>query len=93
MVDSCLGGVGVIRALLDAGIRVGGDISVLVYEGVPVDAAVLQMTVASIEQPTPLKTGQALGEMVLAVANGETLEQPHVLMRPRFVTGDSIGPR
>jgi LacI family transcriptional regulator len=93
VVDSCLGGVGVIRALLDAGIRVGGDISVLVYEGVPPDAAVLQMTVASIEQPTPLKTGHTLGEMVLAVANGETLAQPHVLLRPRFVSGESIGPR
>lgn len=92
VVDSCLGGVGVIRALMDAGVQVGRDISVLVYEGVPPEAALLQMSVASIEQPTPAKTGQTLGEMVMAAANGQPMDKAQVLMRPKFVDGASIGP-
>lgn len=92
VVDSCLGGVGVVRAMLDSGLHVGRDISVLVYEGAPPEAALLQFSIASIMQPTPLKTGHTLGDMVLAVANGETLEQPHVLQKPRFFPGESVGP-
>lgn len=92
VVDSCLGGVGVVRAMLDSGLHVGRDISVLVYEGAPPEAALLQFSIASIMQPTPLKTGHTLGDMVLALANGETLAQPHVLQKPRFFPGESVGP-
>jgi LacI family transcriptional regulator len=92
IVDSCLGGVGVVRAMLDSGLKVGRDVSVLVYENAPPEAALLQFSIASIMQPTPLKTGQTLGDMVLALANGETLAQPHVLQRPRFFPGASVGP-
>ena len=92
LVDNCLGGVGVIRALMDAGVRVGREISVLVYEGVPPEAALLQVGVACIEQPTPVKTGTILGEMVLAVATGKPLVKSQMLMRPKFVAGESLGP-
>lgn len=92
LVDSGLGGVGVVRALLDAGISVGREMSVLVYEGVTPEFALLQLTIGAIKQPTPLKTGHTLGDMVLAVANGQTLAEPHVLQRPRFLPGESVGP-
>ncbi len=92
VVDSSLGGVGVIRALLDAGVAVGREISVLVYEGIPPDTLLHGLQVAAVMQPTPYGSGQTMGEMVLALANGRTLAQPHVLRQPEFVDGDSMAP-
>jgi LacI family transcriptional regulator len=92
VVDSSLGGVGVIRALIDAGIAVGRDISVLVYEGVPADTLLRDLEVASIQQPTPYASGQAMAEMLLALVNGRPLAQPQVLLQPVFAAGNSIAP-
>jgi LacI family transcriptional regulator len=92
VVDSSLGGVGVIRALLDAGVAVGTEISVLVYEGVPSDTLLRGLDVAAITQPTPYDSGHLMGEMVLALANGRTPPRAQVLRQPEFQGGNSIGP-
>jgi LacI family transcriptional regulator len=92
IVDSSLGGVGVIRALLDAGVAVGSEMSVLVYEGVPDDTLLRGLEVAAITQPTPYGAGQTMGEMVLELTQGRQLAYPHVLHQPEFVPGNSIGP-
>jgi LacI family transcriptional regulator len=92
IVDSSLGGIGVIRALLDAGVAVGRETSVLVYEGVPPDALLRGLDVAAIMQPTPWESGQAMGEMVLALANRHTLPRLQELRQPVFVAGNSLGP-
>jgi LacI family transcriptional regulator len=65
VVDNSLGGVGVIRALLDAGVAIGAEISVLVYEGVPQDTLLQGVQVAAIAQPTPYESGRTMGEMML----------------------------
>jgi LacI family transcriptional regulator len=92
IVDSSLGGVGVIRALLDAGVAVGREISVLVYEGVPDDTLLHGLDVAAIMQPTPYAAGQTMGEMVLELAQGRRLAESHVLRQPEFVDGNSVAP-
>ena len=92
VVDNSLCGIGVIRALMDAGVGVGRDISVVVYEGVPEDTLLQGLRVASIVQPTPYDSGLKMGEMVLALVNQTPLDEPQVLRQPEFVDGDSIGP-
>ena len=90
VVDNSLAGVGVIRALLDAGLVVGRDISVLVYEGIPQDTLLRDVQVAAIVQPTPDETGHTMGRMILALLRGEQLDEPHVLRQPVFIDGNSI---
>lgn len=91
VVDSSLAGVGVIRAMMDAGVAVGAEISVLVYEGVPEDTLLRRdLQVAAILQPTPFGSGQAMGRMVLEIASGRPLAEPHKLMQPVFLAGNSI---
>lgn len=90
VVDSSLGGVGVIRALLDAGVAVGTEISVLVYEGVPEDTLLNNLQVAAIVQPTPYVSGQTMGDMLLALVNDRALAQRQVLLQPEFADGNSI---
>ncbi len=92
VVDSSLGGIGVIRALLDAGVAVGTGISVLVYEGVPPDTLLGGLDVAAIMQPTPYDSGRAMGDMVLALISRPGLPAPQELRQPVFVGGKSIGP-
>jgi len=92
VVDNSLSGVGVIRALIDAGVAVGRDVSVLVYEGLPADTVLQGLQVAAVVQPTSYESGQKMGEMVLALLEGRVLAEPHVLQQPVFVEGNSIAP-
>ncbi len=92
VVDSSLGGIGVIRALLDAGVAVGTGISVLVYEGVPPDTLLGGLSVAAIMQPTPHDSGRAMGGIVLSLARQPGMSPPQELRQPVFVDGNSIGP-
>lgn len=90
--DNNLAGVGVIRALLDGGVSVGRDVSVVVYDGVPADTLLLGEQVASIEQPTPGESGRRIAGMLLDLIEGRPLSQPQVLLAPRYQPGDSAGP-
>lgn len=90
VIDSTLGGIGVIRALLDRGVAIGREMSVLVYEGVPDDTLLRGVTVASIQQPTDTASGQTIGDMVMALIQRQPLAEPRVLRQPVFVAGDSI---
>jgi LacI family transcriptional regulator len=92
IVDNNLGGVGLIRALLDRGVAIGSEMSVIVNEGVPEDTLFAGLTVAAVRQPTPYRSGQTLGEMALALAERKTLAPAQVLRQPEFVSGNSIGP-
>jgi LacI family transcriptional regulator len=94
IVDNNLCGVGVVRALLDAGIEIGHDISIIVYDGVPVDTLLRGQWIAAVEQPTAYEAGQTMAEMLLSLIAGKTPEpeQHQVLRQPRFVGANSIGP-
>ncbi|MDE2456582.1 MAG: substrate-binding domain-containing protein [Burkholderiales bacterium] len=92
IVDNGVAGVGVVRALLQAGVRIGVDISVVVIEGIPADSLVADAEIASIEQPTAHESGATMGEMLLALIEGGPLAQPQVLRQARFVATASVGP-
>lgn len=92
IVDNHLCGAGVVRSLLDSGVAIGRDMSVVMYDGVPTDTLLLGQKIAAVEQPTPAATGRTLGEMLFALIEGRPLAEPHVLRQPVFVTGTSVGP-
>jgi LacI family transcriptional regulator len=93
LVDNNIGGVGVIHALLNAGVVLGRDVSVVVDGGNPTDTLLHQIDVAAVLQPTPAESGKTMAEMLLQLIEGSVpVEGRHVLMQPRFVDGKSIGP-
>jgi len=91
IVDNHLSGIGVMRALLDANITVGKQISLIVYDGFPADSLV-GTTVTSVIQPTPNKVGQKLAEMILSRLNGENPKKLQALWQPAIEIGNSDGP-
>jgi LacI family transcriptional regulator len=93
LVDNNIGGVGVIHALLNAGMVLGRDVSVVVDGGNPTDTLLHQIDVAAVMQPTPRESGVTMAEMLLRLMDGSMSPQgEHVLMQPKFVDGKSIGP-
>ncbi len=91
LVDSNLCGVGVVRALLQANVNIGADISVIVIDGLPTDTPLYDQDIASIQQPTAHASGWTMADMLLRLIEGKPLEQPHVLKQPQFVNGRSLG--
>lgn len=91
IVDNYLGGVGVMRALLDNDVVAGRDLSVIVYDGLPLDTLV-GTKVTAIVQPEPGKVGQQLAEMMLALLAGEDPRRLQVLWQPTIQVGASDGP-
>ena len=91
IVDNNLCGVGVVRALMDGGIAVGRDMSVIVYDGVPEDTLLPGQSITAIEQPTAYEAGTLLAEMVLTLIAGQELVERHVLWQPRLRIRNSIG--
>lgn len=92
IVDNNLAGIGVVRGLLDAGIVLGRQISVIVYDGVPADNLLPTPAITSVDQPTPHRAGQNLATMLLAVQRGEPLANLQVLWQPVVTAGQSDGP-
>ncbi len=92
LVDNNLGGVGLIRGLMDAKLRVGHDISVVVHGDIPQDTLLTGLNVTTVTQPTPQTTGFALAEMVMKVLR-EPAGAPYQMLRPPALqVGTSSGP-
>jgi LacI family transcriptional regulator len=92
LVDNNIGGVGVLHALLNAGMVLGRDVSVVVDGGNPTDTLLHQIDVAAVMQPTPKESGITMAEMLLKLMAGSMpTEGEHVLMQPRLVDGKSVG--
>ena len=92
LVDNNIGGVGVLHALLNAGMVLGRDVSVVVDGGNPTDTLLHQIDVAAVMQPTPKESGATMAEMLLNLMDGSMpSDGEHVLMQPKFVDGKSVG--
>ena len=92
LVDNNLGGVGLIRGLMDAGLRVGQDISVVVHGDIPQDTLLTGLNVTTVTQPTPQTTGIALAEMVMQVLRDPESGPYQLLRQPALQLGSSSGP-
>ena len=92
IVDNNICGVGVVRALLDAGLVPGRDLSVIVYDGMPADTLLGGIAITAIAQPEAHAAGVQLAELMLGVVGGKPLQQLQVLWQPKIAPGASDGP-
>jgi LacI family transcriptional regulator len=89
IVDNHLSGVGAVRALLDAGIAIGQDISLVVW-GRMADA-LAGLDVATIDQPDARAAGAKMGTMLLALLEGAPVASLQELRQPVLLPGATIG--
>ena len=92
VVDNNQAGVGVVRAILEAGLRLGQDCSLIVYDGLPEDTLLDIANVTAIEQPTPEKVGRRLADLMLGVLHGTEFERLQTEWQPVLRAGNSDGP-
>jgi len=91
LVDNHLAGAGAVLAARDAGVVLGKDFSLIVYDGLEVDHSVLGK-VTSVYQPTPSLVGLTLAELLLARLRGDDPATLQRLRMPVLVDGRSDGP-
>lgn len=90
IVDNHLSGVGAVRALLDAGLRIGTDISLIVWGSMADTLAGLDVT--TIDQPDARAAGTKMAQMLLARLDGTPAGDLQELWQPRLVAGSTVGP-
>jgi LacI family transcriptional regulator len=88
VVDNNIAGAGAFRALVESGRRLGEDISLIVYDGVPHDVAG-PYRVTAVVQPTGHSTGRSLADLMLRRIDDGVCEQR--LEAPRIEAGDTDG--
>lgn len=89
IVDNHLSGVGAVRALLDAGIAIGQDMSLVVWGRMADTLAGLD--VATIDQPDARAAGAKMGAMLLALLEGAPVASLQELRQPVLLPGATIG--
>ncbi len=90
IVDNHLSGVGAVRALLDAGVRIGRDISLIVWGSMADTLAGLDVT--TIDQPDARAAGARMSAMLLALLEGTPPAALQELWQPALVAGSTVGP-
>lgn len=89
-VDNNIAGAGAFRAVVESGLAIGRDVSLIVYDGVPSEIA-SPHRVTAVVQPTGHDSGVALAELIVdIIAGGE--RNAHRLVRPAIEAGDTDGP-
>ncbi|MBR8094963.1 substrate-binding domain-containing protein [Burkholderia cenocepacia] len=89
LVDNNIAGGGAFRALVDSGLRLGIDMSMIVYDGVPPEIA-HPYCVTAVVQPTGRASGHALAELMLQRIVKDT--RPQRLEQPMIEPGETDGP-
>ena len=90
IVDNHLSGVGAVRALLDAGVAIGKEMSVIVWGSV--EDTLVGSNVTTIDQPNSDMAGAKMIEMLSAVVGGAAPGSLQVLWQPSLVPGATVGP-
>jgi LacI family transcriptional regulator len=89
IVDNHLSGVGAVRALLDAGVAIGKEMSVIVWGSV--EDTLVGSNVTTIDQPNSDMAGAKMIEMLSAVVGGAAPGSLQVLWQPSLVPGATVG--
>ncbi|RFO96210.1 LacI family transcriptional regulator [Rhodoferax lacus] len=92
VVDNNLGGIGVMRGLMDRGLRLGKDISVVVHGVIPADSLLAGLDATMVTQPTAHSTGVTMADMVLQVLREPAAGPFQMLRQPELVVGQTTGP-
>jgi LacI family transcriptional regulator len=92
LVDNNLGGVGVMRGLMDAGIGIGTEMSVVVHGDIPTDTLLPGSEVTTVSQATAYLSGTTMAEMVLKILREPSAGPFQVLKQPTLMLGSTTGP-
>lgn len=90
IIDNHLSGIGAVRALLDAGVELGKQISVIVWGNMADTLAGANVT--TIDQPHPREAGARMIAMLLALVDGTPASELHELWQPVLLEGSTVGP-
>lgn len=88
IVDNHMAGVGAVRALLDAQVAIGRDVSLIVWG--KMEDSLANYNVTTIEQPNPDLAGKKMVEMLLALQNGTPPSELQVLWQPVLLAGETV---
>lgn len=91
VVDNNLGGIGVLRGILEMGLSLGKDVSVVVHGVIPNDSLLAGLDATMVTQPTAYNTGVCMAEMVLQVLREPGAGPLQVLRQPELVVGQTTG--
>jgi LacI family transcriptional regulator len=89
IVDNHLSGVGAVRALLDAGVDIGKEMSVIVWGNMADTLAGANVT--TIDQPDPRKAGARMIDMLQALVDGTPAAELQELWQPVLLPGATVG--
>lgn len=89
IVDNHLSGVGAVRALMDAGVAIGKEVSVIVWGGM--EGSLVELDVTTIDQPDPAGAGAKMIEMLAALIGGTPAVDLQVLWQPVLLPGATVG--
>ena len=88
IVDNHMSGVGAMRALLDAGIVIGAQMSIIVWGRM--EDSLAGHNVTTIEQPNPDKAGIKMIEMLLELQSGTPPDELQELWQPILLPGETV---
>ncbi|WP_105530199.1 substrate-binding domain-containing protein [Solimicrobium silvestre] len=88
IVDNHMSGVGAIRAMLDANIDIGKNMSIIVWGRM--EDSLAGYNVTTIEQPNPDKAGIKMVEMLLALQSGTPPSELQELWQPILIAGETV---
>jgi LacI family transcriptional regulator len=89
IVDNHLSGVGAVRGLLDAGVEIGKEISVIVWGNMADTLAGANVT--TIDQPDARKAGARMIAMLQSLVDGTPAGELHELWQPVLLPGATVG--
>lgn len=89
VVDNHLAGVGAVRALLDADVDIGRDMSLIVWGSMADTLAGIDVT--TIDQPNARAAGARMADMLLALIDGQAAASLQELWQPMLTGGATVG--
>ncbi|NVK32054.1 MAG: substrate-binding domain-containing protein [Gammaproteobacteria bacterium] len=91
IVDNGLSAIGAMRAIEQAGLKVGKDLSLLVFDGLPADNLMADQ-ITSIRQPNLYGLGRDLAGFVLRRIDAEDVRTMQELRSSALIAGTTDGP-
>jgi LacI family transcriptional regulator len=89
IVDNHLSGVGAVRALRDAGIEIGREMSVIVWGSI--EDSIVGLNLTTIDQPDADLAGGKMVDMLQALVGGTPASELQVLWQPKLLAGETVG--
>ncbi len=89
IVDNHLSGVGAVRALKDAGLELGKDMSIIVWGAI--EDSLVGANITTVDLPDTQQAGARIATMLADLVAGTPVDQLQELWQPVLLTGETVG--